>query len=869
MEADAARGDTASPALTQNSNAHDHGTAFQQDHGIQIYYAGHHPKSPQGLTNTAHLLTLESAPRLKECDSPVAFGVHPAAALKGSQQPEYVRRDIEEDLSSMLQPGTFVLLVGDPTSGKSRTAFEVTKRHFPDCRVFRPEDAAEFSECVSLSGADSKVIWLDDLDRFLTSPFISTSSLDEALRTGTVLVGTMRADRLDLLSPRHERTLSQETRMLVRSARAVTARAHVLYMDRHWNTEEVKRAKWSGDPRLKEAARHAGDYGIAEYLAAGPQLYLEWQNAWSPGLHPRGAALVSAAIDLRRAGVKDPVPRQLLERLHERYLEQRGGIRLRPESLLDAFHWALEPLHATSSLLVPVRDDMYRAFDYLAEAVARDNKDSAPPDEVWETAIGEFPLKVAHSVGHRAEKANRHDFAVRAYERLADSENHDGSFHLGYLAAKQDNLEEAEFWYRKAISQGSSTSKNNLGLVLMRSGQAEEGEFWFRKAVADGDAYGMRNLGEHLFDLRRWDEAEELFLSFLEKAPPVAKLLMGQLHIRRGEYKEADNWLQQATADGNKDAWFFLGVAQEGLKDWQAASVSYERAIKAGNKQAPNNLASTLRKTGRLEEAETLYRSTIDQSGDEYAIFNLANLLSEMGRHKEAEPLYRRSMETGFKYAKNNLALTLEKLGRPEESEQLFQSAAADGDTRAMANLATRCRKDGRPREALSWINQSLSSGKPGYYTEMGLIQEALGATNRAMFWYKRAMDGGSTSAAIALGYLYERKGKSKVARKLYSQAARDGASHALYHLGQFYLARKDFDRAYKYLDDAYQAGERVAHMLAYLAMHSGDLAKARNLLDEADADAPQAALLRQMLDSLEEQIQAACIHDSRNQTSQ
>ncbi len=111
MEADAAKGATSIPG--QNTDVHDHGTAFQQGHGIQIYYASRSAKSPQGLVNSAHLLTLDSVPYLKDCESPVSFGVHPAASWNGNQNPQYVRRDIEEDLSSLLRPGSFALLVGD------------------------------------------------------------------------------------------------------------------------------------------------------------------------------------------------------------------------------------------------------------------------------------------------------------------------------------------------------------------------------------------------------------------------------------------------------------------------------------------------------------------------------------------------------------------------------------------------------------------------------------------------------------------------------------------------------------------------------------------------------------------------------------
>ncbi|WP_143667192.1 lipopolysaccharide assembly protein LapB [Streptomyces sp. ms184] len=838
---------------SQNASAHDHGTAFQQGHGIQIYYASKGDKSPEGLANTAHLLTLDSAPKLAECQNPVSFGVHPAATWNANMSPDYVRRDIEEDIYALLRPGAFVMLVGDPTSGKSRTGYEVIKNKFPDYRVFRPEDGVEFNECAAFSKVTDKVIWLDELDKFLSPPNLSTGSLDEALRSGAVIVGTMRSDQMDLLSPRYERGRNQESRALVRAARTIAARAHILFMDRQWSAEEVGRARTSSDPRVSDASRHAKEYGIAEYLAAGPQLYLEWQNAWAPGLHPRGAALVSAAVDLMRAGIREAVPREKIELLHASYLEQRGGIRLRPEPILDAFHWALEPLHATSSLLVPVQEDMYKAFEYLAEAVARDGKGREVPDEVWATAVEDFPPEIVHSVGHRAEKASRHEYAERAYERLASAGIHDGAFHLGYLAAKQDELEKADFWYRKAISQGSSISKNNLGLVLVRSGREDEGALWFREAAGEGDIYAMRNLGHYLLKRSLWDEARQLFLSLMEKASSIAKTLMGQLCIRQKNYQGAEEWLQQAIGEGDKEAWFFLGVAQEEQRNWESASSSYRRAMESGNEEAVNNLAGTLHNLGNLAEAEALYRSRLDQAEDQYVVFNLARLLSETARYDEAEILFRRAIESGSQHSKNNLALMLERLGRNEEADELFREAAAEGDIRAMANLANRCRKNKRPHEALRWINKVLASGNPGYYTEMGLIQEALGSPNRAVLWYRRAMDEGSSAAGVALGFLYERKGKRKVARRLYQEAAGKGEAHALYHLGQFYLNQNDIDNARFYLEEARQKGEEVAHMQAYLAMRDRDFVAARQLLDEASKlENPEVEIIRRMLDSID-----------------
>jgi eukaryotic-like serine/threonine-protein kinase len=126
---------------------------------------------------------------------------------------------------------------------------------------------------------------------------------------------------------------------------------------------------------VADAVRHAGEFGIAEYLAAAPQLLAERRDAWAPAMHPRAAAMVLAAVDARRAGVHRPLPPRVLLRMHEPYLRARGGERLRPEPAQTALEWATTPLYATSSLLLPAGDG-FLAFDYLIDGA---DKDRVPP----------------------------------------------------------------------------------------------------------------------------------------------------------------------------------------------------------------------------------------------------------------------------------------------------------------------------------------------------------------------------------------------------------------------------------------------------------------------------------------------------------
>ena len=123
--------------------------------------------------------------------------------------------------------------------------------------------------------------------------------------------------------------------------------------------------------------------GVAEYLAAAPQLLEEWRAAWNLGAHPRAAALVAGAVDARRAGFHRALPEDLLHALHERYLESRGGGELRPESWAEALEWATTPLHAASSLLLAQPDGGYLAFDYLPNTLDAQAPPPRIPEATW------------------------------------------------------------------------------------------------------------------------------------------------------------------------------------------------------------------------------------------------------------------------------------------------------------------------------------------------------------------------------------------------------------------------------------------------------------------------------------------------------
>ncbi|TWP46143.1 tetratricopeptide repeat protein [Lentzea tibetensis] len=341
--------------------------------------------------------------RVRDIADPTLLGVHRSLE---STQPPYVRRDVFDEVVDNLRPGSFVLLVGDSTAGKTRTAFEAIAAALPRSRLVAPETRDVLDAAVdAVAAAKESVLWLDDLERFLGSGGLTVAAIAR-VRSG-VIVATLRREELHRLTEGDDSQLGDDVRR-------VLDQAHSIALERRFTAEEVGRAEaLRSNPQISDALEHSGEYGLAEYLAAGPVLLAHWENAKAPRAKPRGAALVTAAIDCRRAGFLAPIPRALLTEVHEQYLSQRD----RPESVDEAWEWVTTPpRRATSALLEPSSDGHVKVFDYLVDHVQRASAagDHVPSDVVL-AAINHADAPTSHDIGHIAMPGGRYSLAHTAF----------------------------------------------------------------------------------------------------------------------------------------------------------------------------------------------------------------------------------------------------------------------------------------------------------------------------------------------------------------------------------------------------------------------------------------------------------------------
>ena len=594
-------------------------------------------------------------PTVRDITDPVMLGVHQAAASTivardgqaVSGPPAYVPRDVDAELREHLTRAGFVLLVGDSTAGKSRAAFEAVSATLTGHVLIRPSGREAVAAAVDRAARERRcVLWLDDLESYLGAGGLPAAQLGRLLRGKghhRVIVATIRPAeqaRITANAPGDD-----AGRQASRDIRQVLDQAHPIRVARMFTGDELKRARtrcW--DPRIAEAIDHAATYGIAEYLAAGPELLRMWEDARATeGPNARGAALVAAAIDIRRAGYTFPIPRALLDRVHEQYLADPEYAQAPREPAASAWDWATTCPHwATTPLLRPAGPDLVEVFEYLVDTVQRRVGPLGPvPEPVVRAAIDSASPVDSDSLAATAYAQGRYSLAEDAWRKTYHAKASDPAIGPDHpdtldsrsnlarvLAARADRarLEEAEAEYRAVLEARTRVlgpdhpdtldSRSNLARVLAaRADRArlEEAEAEYR-AVLEART---RVLGPDHPDT-------------LDSRSNLARVLATRADRARLEEAEAE---YRAVLEARTRA---LGPDHPDTLD------------------SRSNLALVLADRGRLEEAEAEYRAVLEARtralGPDHpdtldSRSNLARVLATRGRLEEAEAEYRAVLE--------------------------------------------------------------------------------------------------------------------------------------------------------------------------------------------------------------------------------
>ncbi|WP_405624569.1 trypsin-like peptidase domain-containing protein [Streptomyces sp. NBC_01396] len=458
---------------------------------------------------------------------PIGFGVHRVPDSPGHPSVvEYIARSVDIDLDNHLEllarEGGMLLLSGDSAAGKSRALFEAMRRKLSDWLVCKPDPDVDISSLLLASSDNRRVVWLDDLHDYLRSDGLTPSLLDGLTSRLVVVLATIRTEFYEQYTDDRSRkslTRGSGAQLPSSSGRVLRAAQHII-IERIWDRSERQRASVSEDPRIANALESDRAYGVAEYLAAGPQVLKLWRSAYRVRGNPRGAALVAAAIDLTRTGVGSSLPRDALERLHEHYLEQAGGLALRPEGLDEAWNWATDVVLGVTGPLVPSKGGMYKPFDYLVSDVARRSGPDDLPDLVWSEALRVVDDSRRSLVAMVARSAGRLDAAKDALIPLVQSDDLEGLNILGAIAASEKSWEDARRCFSRASELGDSIGTHNLGALCVIRGDLSGAREWYALAIERGELPSIGALGLVYEKLGDQDKAVELWKRGTEAGDP-------------------------------------------------------------------------------------------------------------------------------------------------------------------------------------------------------------------------------------------------------------------------------------------------------------------------------------------------------------
>ncbi len=217
-----------------------------------------------------------------------------------------------------------------------------------------------------------------------------------------------------------------------------------------------------------------------------------------------------------------------------------------------------------------------------------------------------------------------------------------------------DNIQEAEFTYKRAISLKPDywAGYNDLGVFYYRHSQYTDAINQFKKVIElTPDNYrGYNNLGGIYYMLERWSDARRMF----ERSLKIRKSYniysnLGTLYYIEGKYADAAKMYEEALKINNNDyiTWGNLAAAyywSPGNRD--KAISTYNNAINLAKTklkinpkdyEVVSNLAAYYADIGDSSKALKLLKESINSAGDNAMVmFRAATIYEHLGNRKKA-----------------------------------------------------------------------------------------------------------------------------------------------------------------------------------------------------------------------------------------
>jgi hypothetical protein len=352
---------------------------------------------------------------------PLDLEVHPAieSGVAGLPVlPVYIEREHDRVLGEVVAAAAagrsrVAVLVGGSSTGKTRACWEalqLLRDQPPDTlrdqqwRLWHPIAPTRADAALADLARIGRytVVWLNEAQFYLADPQLGervAAGLRELLRDpgrAPVLVLATWPAYWNTLTTRSDHGVPD----LHAQARELLDGHRIGVLDAFTGDDlDVLNEQAAADPRLGQAAEHARDGQIIQYLAGGPVLENRYHDA-----PPATKALIHAAMDARRLGCGPHLPLELLSGAAPGYLTDTHWDQTGDDWIQQALDYVTAPCNGIPGILSPVKTGtsrnqraslastparragegaMYRLADYLDQHGRRHRREQIPPVGFW------------------------------------------------------------------------------------------------------------------------------------------------------------------------------------------------------------------------------------------------------------------------------------------------------------------------------------------------------------------------------------------------------------------------------------------------------------------------------------------------------
>lgn len=727
-------------------------------------------------------------PRIGDVDPYTQLGVarsHLAGQRAADREDAgtYIGRDIDPAAKRQLQASGFVLFLGAPASGVTRTAYQLALTVPTSPMVFAavvPHGVSTaLSELDVLSRPELRVnllLWLDRIETFTKHGLTATMLRSFGRRSpGLRVVATISTNHYEVWAAENP-ALAEVFGDPVPLARLLSAheaaRAEVAYPEVDFS-EGIAPAFTNTTTLLR---RLRGGNHECPYDPAADQCVL-------------ARAIVEIALEWACTDIERPLPVKRLIAL----AQQRSGGRQSsdPSHMASALKWATSPVIGGASLLVPTTDiegEQHLAAHPAIVEIWR-AETAGPQQTVWTAAVEQADAvndsEALGRVGFRAHTSGNPAAAALAWQMIASIDD----------AGAEWLVQAADF------SRGRGEHAEE---ILPRERVLELSE----AAYSPDDlavAVALTNLGNAWFDLGQPHKALERH----ERALPIFEAAYDPNH------REVAVVLTNLA-----NAWGDLGQPDKALEFYERALLIIKEVSDVGHPQALavfTGLGTTWVELGQPDKARELLEPVLPIAEEAFGadhpevavvLMALGSAWFELGQPAKACEVYER-------------ALPIFEAAYPPNHPKIAT---------VLANLGGAWSEHGQPSKALPWLQRALPTTEAAYgpdhprvavvLTNLGSALLKLGQPAKAYESYQRALP------------ITEATDRTGVAGVL------AGMGTALLRLGQPAKAYELYQRALCITMDALGADHpRVAMLLTNLGTALfllGHPANARTLYEQA-----------------------------------